>query len=335
MVQKRPIQWDLIQKILDNTASAEETKQWEELLAQEEEYAALISWLRNVQTEQRDTESPFYAVDAWQQFKSALRSAPVLQMPKKQKVFTLRRLAGIAAAIVILAGAATFLFTQQQVSHQSDTLQFIAYTASAGQQKNVTLPDGSRIWINAGSVVKIPAQWNEHTPREIWLEGESFFDVKPDSTRPFTVHTKQTNIRVLGTSFNINAYENYRVSVTVTSGKVLFSAANDRSVTLTKDQRAEWTADSGGFSTVDVDASVYSSWREGILRFRDEPLLQVFRTLERRFNVTIRTEGTIDELYFTARFTAGESLNHILESFHNIYGFRITRANDVITIHSK
>ncbi len=90
------------------------------------------------------------------------------------------------------------------------------------------------------------------------------------------------------------------------------------------------------FKLCETEASLYSAWREGILLFRDEPLLKVIRTLERRFNVPIKVVGPIGEdQYCTARFTAGESLDNILESLRHIYGLTITESAGTILIQSK
>ncbi|WP_162946416.1 FecR family protein [Chitinophaga barathri] len=336
MSEKQSLEWDLVHKIMAGSATAEELQQWEMLTARQAEYADLLHLLKNVEAKQRDITSPFYATDAWEQFRTRLpRTATVAELPRHRKIFPLRKIAAVAAAIAILAGAALFLLRREQIPEHHNAARFVTYTVPGGEQKLVTLPDGSRIWINAGSVLKIPAQWNDDAPREIWLEGESFFDVQPDAARPFTVHTNQTTIEVLGTSFNVDAYDQAPVAVTVATGKVRFSAANGRSVTLVQNQLAEMTR-SGELRSGPADASVYSIWREGVLRFHDEPLPEVFRTLERRFNVKVKTKGNAGTgLYCTATFARGESLENILESFRHIYGLKITRNSEEIIIQSK
>lgn len=325
MSKENELDWSLINKILEGTATQKESAKWEELTRQQAAYAALIPWLRQVQAEQQDTTSPYYAMDAWQDFSTKL--------PAKQRVFPLRGLwqkAAIAAAVALIFSLGWWLYP---ASTKTNATQ-ITYAVPNGQRKLVTLPDSTQIWINAGSLVKIPAEWSKDSIREVYLEGEGFFDVRKDPSRPFVVHTTEATIRVLGTSFNIEAY--HQIAVTVATGKVQFSNKDGQSVTLTKNQRSVWMAGEGEFQTTQADASLYSGWREGILQFRDEPLLNVIGTLERRFNVPMKVIGTIGEdQYCTARFAAGEPLDNILESMRHIYGLTITTKEGAILIQSK
>lgn len=327
MSQDNELDWSLINKILEGTATPKESAKWEEFTRQQAAYASLIPWLRRVRAEQQDPSSPYYAMNAWQHFKKKL--------PAKQRILHLHgtwQKAAMAAAITLIISLGWWLYPS---STKPSNAQVI-YTVPNGQRKLVTLPDSTQIWINAGSLVKIPAKWDEDSIREIYLEGEGFFNVRQDPSRPFVVHTGETTIRVLGTSFNIEAYHQVPVTVTISTGKVQFSSKSGASVTLTKNQRSVWMAGEGIFQTSEVDPSLYNGWREGVLQFRDEPLLEVIATLERRFNIPIKVMGDIGkDQYCTARFGARESLDNILESMRHIYGLRITHKEGTILIQPK
>lgn len=327
MSKENELDWDLIHKIMDGTATPGESAKWEALTRREEAYAALIPWLRRVQANQQDATSPFYAVDAWQHLKEKLPAQPA------RGIFHLWRKVGAAAAVALIVGL-SWWFSQ---SHTKTAAALLAYSVPNGQRKLITLPDSTQIWMNAGSLVKVPAAWDKDTVREVWLEGEGFFEVRENPDRPFIVHTPETNIRVLGTSFNIEAYHQVPVAVTVATGKVQFSSNGGQSVILTQNQRSVWIAGKGAFETTEANAALYNIWREGILQFSDEPLLKVIATLERRFNVPIKVMGQIGAgQYCTARFDAGESLDNILESLRHIYGLTITQQQDgTIVIQSK
>lgn len=327
MSKENELDWGLINKILEGTATQQESAKWEALTRQQAAYAALIPWLRKVQANQQDTTSPYYAVDAWQHFKTKL---PV----RKHGVFRLWQKAGMAAAaIVLIISFGWWLFPS---SNYSPEKTLVTYTVPNGHRKLVTLPDSTQIWINAGSLVKMPAEWGRDSIREVWLEGEGFFEVRKDPTHPFIVHTPEATIRVLGTSFNIEAYHQAAVTVTVATGKVQFSVSDSKSVILTKNQRSVWMEGKGEFETTATDASVYSVWRQGILQFRDEPLLNVISTLERRFNVPMKVVGTIGkDQYCTARFAADEPLANILESLRHIYKLTIIQKEGTLLIQSK
>lgn len=314
--------WDLIGKIIAGTATKGELAKWEKQAA----HAALIPWLRRVQEEQKDTSSPFYAMDAWQDFKMKMPARPA-------RVFRLWQKAGVAAAVALIIGLCWWLSPSLNHSSAKMMASLVTYTVPNGQKKHITLPDSTQIWMNAGTVVKMPADWDKDSIREVWLEGEGFFEVQKNPSRSFIVHTPQATVRVLGTSFNIEAYHHIPVAVTVVTGKVRFSAKDGQSVTLAQNQRAVLT---GEFQTTQTEAILYSEWREGILQFRDEPLLKVIGTLERRFNVPIKVTGTIGkDQYCTARFAADESLDNILESLRNIYGLTITKKEGTVLIQSK
>jgi ferric-dicitrate binding protein FerR (iron transport regulator) len=321
--------WGLINKIIAGTATKEEIAKWEKLIRQQPAYAALVPWLRGVQEEQKDTTSPFYAVDAWQDFKTKL-PARTLQ---PRGVFRLWQKAGVAAAVALILSLCWWLSPSLNQSSSKMMASLVTYTVPNGQKKHITLPDSTQIWMNAGTVVKMPADWGKDSIREVWLDGEGFFEVRKNSSRSFIVHTPEATVRVLGTSFNIEAYHHIPVAVTVVTGKVRFSAKGGQSVTLIQNQRAVLMDE---FQTTQTEAILYSEWREGILQFRDEPLLKVIGTLERRFNVPMKVIGTIGkDQYCTARFAADESLDNILESLQHIYGLTITQKEGTILIQSK
>ncbi len=320
MSKEKELDWDLISKIQEGTATQEESVKWETLTRQQPAYIALIPWLRRVQVEQQDKHSPYYAMDAWQTFKTKL--------PAKQRVFHLwQKAAGIAATVVLIFSLGWWLYP----ASEKPATGLLTYTVPNGQRKLITLPDSTQIWINAGSLIKVPA---EGPGREIYLEGEGFFEVRKDPSHPFIVHTPEATVQVLGTSFNIEAYQQTPVAVTVATGKVRFFSKDGESVILTQNQRAVWLA--GKFQFTEADASRYNAWRQGILQFHDEPLLKVIATLERKFNVPIKVSREFKkDQYCTAKFAAGESLDNILESLQHIYGLTITKKEGTIHIQSK
>ncbi|MEI3797010.1 MULTISPECIES: FecR family protein [unclassified Chitinophaga] len=333
MSKDNELDWSLIHKILKGTATKKELAKWEELTRQQAAYAALIPWLRRVRAEQQDTASPFYAMDAWQDFKTKLPAKQRTLYPPN--VFRLWQKAGAAAAVAGIISLCWWLYPSLKQS-STKAIALVTYTVPNGQRKLITLPDSTQIWINAGSLVKVPAEWEEDSIRQIYLEGEGFFEVRKDPARAFVVHTPEATVRVLGTSFNIEAYHQVPVAVTVATGKVQFSGKGGQSVTLAQNQRAVWIAGKEEFQTTQTDASLYNIWREGILQFRDEPLPEVIGALERRFNVPMKVIGEIGkDQYCTARFEAGESLDNILESMRHIYGLTITQKEGVILIQSR
>lgn len=334
MSKKQTLDWDLINKILAGTATKQELRRWEALTRQQQEFAGLIPWLREMQAGQQDINSPFYAVDAWEKFKTILpvpeKAAPLI--PHRTNLFLLWRKAAIAAAAAIIIGLCCWVYMR---SGEKKPAELVTYSVPKGKNQLLTLPDSTLVWVNAGSSIKAPVQWENDSLREVWLEGEGFFEVQKDPARPFVVHAGEATIRVLGTSFNIEAYGQGQIAVTVNTGKIQFAAGHNQAVTLGKDQRSVWLTGSNELQTTETDASLYNVWREGVLQFNDETLQNVIGTLERHFNVPIEIAGPIkNNEYCTAKFAAGESLDNILKSLHHIYGVRIIRKEGAIVIQS-
>ena len=117
---------------------------------------------------------------------------------------------GIAATIMLLVGIGIFI----KFFNNHHT-----YKTALGEVQTITLHDGSRIFLNAGSEQRVPDKFAE-TTRFVWLEGEGFFEVAKDSLHPFIVETEKTRTEVLGTKFNMSAYANEAVILTLNEKKV-------------------------------------------------------------------------------------------------------------------
>ncbi|MES1249210.1 MAG: FecR domain-containing protein [Chitinophaga rupis] len=324
-------EWELIYAIARKTATAEEQARWSAWLQLHPDQAALPEYIMELEAE--EPHSPFYAKDAYEQLYPRLQERRYPVSPEAggrlRPLLSLYR--KIAAVAAIAAGLVFFAWSALRVSSRGPRLPVVAQKmirVPNGARRQLLLPDSSLLWINAGSVVTIPAQWSD-TAREITLEGEGFFEIKPDSRRPFFVHTHNAVIKVLGTSFNIHAYPYEPVAVTVATGKVLLrSTTSGAERILIKNERAILDLDSNNFHVSDSNADVWLQWIKGRLQFRDSPLREVMRTLERHYNTTLELRGDSRELYCTARYEADASLENILKSLQAVYNFHITRVSD-------
>ncbi len=157
--------------------------------------------------------------------------------------------------------------------------------APKGSRVSFTLPDNTKGWLNSGSSLEYSLPFSSN--RQVTLSGEAFFEVTNDEANPFLVHAGISEIMVLGTRFNVNAYseENY-VEVALCEGKVEFSAPGVASPVLMKpDQRL--VCRNGKANLYGTDASRYAAWVEGKLVFRGDPMAEVARRLERWYNVKV------------------------------------------------
>ncbi|RTE52275.1 FecR family protein [Arenibacter aquaticus] len=207
-----------------------------------------------------------------------------------------------------------------------------------GKKFQLELADGTIVYVNSGSVLRYPTSFATSDNRQVSLKGEAFFKVAEDKEHPFIVNSGSVNVRVLGTEFNVSAYdEDLEASTVLVSGSVQLydslSVNKEKSnVQLLPGERGTWRKDHQSFRTDMVDTSIYTSWVEGKLIFRDMPFKQIRKQLERRYNVTIVNKDTVlDNNTFSANFEE-ESIEEILEILDRTYGIEYTVINNKIII---
>jgi ferric-dicitrate binding protein FerR (iron transport regulator) len=200
-----------------------------------------------------------------------------------------------AAVIALLVAATAILlyFTQNSLFHE--TLVYKQIVVPQGKTATLTLADGSKVWLNAGSRLKYPLKFGKNN-RNIYLDGEGFFEVVSKPDKPFRVYSHQILTQVLGTSFNVNAYgPDSTIRVTVQTGKVSVQT-DDRAtgegspskVLLVANQQAFYNARTKQISRDSIFyPSDYTAWRDGKLVFRATPMDEVLKVLSRKYNIKI------------------------------------------------
>ena len=189
--------------------------------------------------------------------------------------------------------------------------------AVVGMQADFVLPDGSHVWLNSGSVLNYPDTFKDGV-RQVTLSGEAFFDIVKDEVHPFLVKAGKMHIEVKGTRFNVINYPDETVSeLILESGSVrLYSGNSNDNKTITTIKPGELAV----FDTVknkltitNVDVRKYTSWKEGVLIFRDDHMEDVVRKLNKWFNVEILLQSPeLKEYVYTATYR-DETLPQILE----------------------
>lgn len=148
-----------------------------------------------------------------------------------------------------------------------------------GLQYRLQLADGSRVWLNADTKLRFPAVFNGDS-REVYVEGEAFFEVKSDAAHPFVVHAGGNSLKVLGTAFNVNTFDD-AVTTTLTTGRLQVTAGAARE-TISPDEQTVYK--SGKLEKHIVDTQVFTAWKDGDLYFEDAPLADICRYLERSYD---------------------------------------------------
>lgn len=187
----------------------------------------------------------------------------------------------------------------------------------AGMQTDFLLPDGSHVWLNSGSVLKYPTHFAEDK-REVEMTGEAFFDVAKDVTHPFLVNAGKMKIEVTGTRFNVINYSDESVTeLILESGHVrLFSGKYEENKTIANINPGELAVLENAQNKLrisNVDVAKYMAWKDGVLIFRDDPMEEVVRKLNRWFNVEIILQSPeLTGYVYTATYR-DETLPQILE----------------------
>lgn len=206
-----------------------------------------------------------------------------------------------------------------------------------GKRSDITLADGTRIWLNAGSQLSYPVNFTGNT-REVYLAGEAFFEVESDPAKPFHVVTGDMRIRVTGTKFNVTSYASDPTTQTVLlSGKV--SAAKNqrfaRPVELRPGERIVYNKQEDNMEKDLVDVELYASWVNGYLRFENEPVENIFKKLERYYNKNILTEKLSGQPKFTGKLDLADDLEKVLKNIGFSASFSVDYENDVYIIQQQ
>lgn len=256
---------------------------------------------------------------------------------KSGKIISLRfllRAAIVIIPILIVAGASYFLMTNTRKDDR------IMVSVPNGQKKELVLPDGSKVWINAGSTIRYPEQLSGKE-RMIELEGEAYFAVVKDPERPFIVSTNSMNVEALGTEFNIEAYPNNSQAIaTLTHGKIRVDMKQDRktgSYILNPDQQLVYDKISGKTWVCVVSPDDAAGWKNGKLIFQDATFSDIIQTLERHYNITIRMENYTDtQDRYSVQFVNGESLDQVMSVLEDVMGnFKYKKNGNEISVRKK
>lgn len=211
------------------------------------------------------------------------------QMNQSVKSYSLTRdviryFARIAAILIIpLAFGLFYLW-----SSLSDARFVQTVTTPLASRTSLTLPDGSKVWLNAGSTISFSNRFGENS-RVVSLIGQAYFDVKKGDV-PFRVETKNFSVKVLGTSFDVFAYPDENAEVTLERGKVQLETSKNVIADLNPGQQAIINKSDGQIMKRDIDSKAFVSWKDSRLTFDEVPLEKVVLCLERWFNVNIDIE---------------------------------------------
>lgn len=272
----------------------------------------------------------------WRAIENALQE-PVLVV-RPARVIRLVRVVAVAASLAAIAVGIWW------IGARTGTVQYAQIKTGFGEIKSIVLPDSSIVTLNANSSIRIPEEWTEASGRQVWLEGEAYFQVrkKPATVAKFVVHTRQVDVEVLGTKFNVNVRRQLAV-VSLEEGKVRLSMHGSDSAVLRKTTPLVLrpgqvvSIDGAQQATLneEKDVAAHSGWTHHEFHFDNTPLKDIAGMIEDTYGYRMEVADTsmlqvaisgdvrvrnIDEMIKVLEGTSGYSMHikdkTIYVSFH-------------------
>ena len=206
---------------------------------------------------------------------------------------------------------------------QIEELVFHSLRVPYGKRFDIYLSDGTKVYLNSGSSLRYPVNFLKDKPREVFLDGEAFFDVTDSKTDIFTVNSDGISVEVYGTKFNVRNYpEDYLSDVVLVKGSVgITNNQSDKIIKLSPGFKGSVNKENFIVETTKINTKLYTSWIDGVVIFRNESFNQIVKKLERLYNVTIiDNHKSISKELFNANIDVeNEKIEDVLSYFNQIY----------------
>ena len=277
----------------------------------------------------------------WRSYFPKSKKHSIIQQTEKKLGFTYQestrtskwKWVGIAATLLLIISMA---FSIHYLIEKSKAPTLNQYSCSAEEIKEITLSDGTKVWLNSSSLL-IASEPFIGIKREVTLFGEAYFEVAPNPEKPFIIETSNLKTKVLGTHFNVVAYPTDDIhEISLYEGKVQLNPnTNNNTAILNPGDRAYYNVNTGKMKLLHTDLGKPAQWRDGILRFYDEDLFRISKKLERHFETRIFiTDSVTGNMKYSGEFEE-ESLERILELLSVAKTFEYKINNNGIIIESK
>ena len=226
---------------------------------------------------------------------------------------------------IIKRGDGQLIYSANQSIRADGSQHMNTLTVPRGSRPlQLTLTDGTKIWLNAAASITYPVVFSGDE-RKVQITGEAYFEVAKDATRKFYVSANGIETEVLGTHFNINAYEDEtNVKITLLEGSINVSAPGSLQH-LAPGQQAQWE-NKGTIKVLnDVDTDEVMAWKEGVFDFNGMDMKSVMRQLARWYNVEVEYQGKITEIHFSGIINRSNNISQVLKMLQSTggIGFRV------------
>jgi transmembrane sensor len=337
MNKRKNINWGQLAKYLDQEMNADERKNLEKTIESDQEYNNLISPLQKVWNETKNKQNMIEVNtdSAWEKLKSRIEN----QKTTTEKSANIRKTSyrriyldalRVAAVIIITAGL-SLIIIKSFISPRDSADRQLILRSEPDRMMQTTLPDGSVVYIKANSVISYES--TKTGLRELDLKGEAFFDITHDPDQPFIVSTEQALIKVIGTTFSVQAdNDNNIVNVYVESGLVQLTNRLKTDQSLLIEQGFTGILSKNGIEKKLNDNENWLSWKTGKLEFRESSLIAVITDLNHTYGTNIILDNPeIGECHFTGTFLDHQPVDTVLEVLKTAFNLDIKKMrSDII-----
>lgn len=284
--------------------------------------------------------------------KSDTNRKKVKNAPKFRKVLktsskageTVRRILLVAASVLIILTSGYLTHDRYMVNQETESIDELAvkeFITSDGEKATYKLSDGSRVILHAGSRLEVPVNFNKES-RDIFLDGEAYFEVTHDPEKPFIVNSEKAYTRVLGTKFLVQAWskKGRNLEVIVEEGRVAMGvkksllSEDQQEVTVSRNQKGLLTSNQDFSVTEVTDISWYLGWIEGRLISKDRQLGEILPLLEQWYAVNIKTEDKeILKRKLTAEINYSQPMMEVLKGIALSLDLKVVKEDRTITFH--
>lgn len=232
----------------------------------------------------------------------------------------------IAAVIAITLGGS---YLYHQYSFEKELMATNTISVPAGQRINMTLTDGTNVWLNARTSLTYPVKFSKKN-RQVILDGEAYFEVAKDKTKPFIVQTNKYNVEVLGTKFDVNAYsETGEFETTLMSGSVRVASTSDPAQKLTLKPNNKVYLQDGELHVSVVDDFNPYRWKEGLICFKNESFTSIMKDFEKYYGLTIQVRNKeVLKYVYTGKFRQTDGVDYALRVLQKDIKFNYQRDDE-------
>lgn len=214
---------------------------------------------------------------------------------------------------ILKTDSGQIIYQAAENKHSENASLSNTVSVPAGGQWQVALPDGTKVWLNSASSLTYPVTFQNQKTRIVRLTGEAYFEVAKDKSHPFIVKTDQQTVEVLGTHFNINAYEDEpSVKTTLAEGSVKISGNNGQTKMLVPGQQA--LLKEGLLTVVNVNVEQALAWKNGNFRFNDEDIGSIMRQLSRWYNIEVQYDRDVSKEGLNGKVSRSKNISQVLNA---------------------